>query len=371
MKSRFRVGLVLLTYLGLLLLNQGCKSWFESIGEKAARIVAEDVLPKLTEESGQWRNLLEETRDKIPEELRHEFDLAFQRAIDAAGTEFRCGVEFIHTRLRQDLETLSAKWLGQGGGPSLEPHFCSIRPGEVIALDGNDRPKDQAWLVFVGYDFSDYDNQLLVRVWLENTDGQMTDITNCCLDNPTHYNLTVDFDEITFTPDTRRLVLMSPGGEILKTVGINHAPPEPVAPAEESGKYIVNVQSGKCIDVQGDPGIANEARLQLWDCEFNNPATDQKWKMIDGFIQTEQGKCLDVEGVPGVENGAKLQLWDCEFGDLTSDQRWQIIGEGFIQNQYGRCLDVQGTPGTENGTDLQIWDCEFGDSQTDQRWFWK
>lgn len=102
-----------------------------------------------------------------------------------------------------------------------------------------------------------------------------------------------------------------------------------------SGGFIRNALSGKCIDVSGAPGVVNGARLQLWDCETsgrssNGALTDQLWALRpDGFIVNQNsGKCIDVSGAPGVGNGAPVQLWDCENsgrnpnGSVT-DQRWR------------------------------------------------
>ena len=103
-------------------------------------------------------------------------------------------------------------------------------------------------------------------------------------------------------------------------------PPTAAPTATPQGKFIVNLLSGKCIDVKGRPGLANESPLQLWDCEFSEPSTtDQRWEFTsDGFIRnTLSDKCIDVKGKPGRENESPLQLWDCEFSEPSNtDQRW-------------------------------------------------
>jgi hypothetical protein len=150
--------------------------------------------------------------------------------------------------------------------------------------------------------------------------------------------------------------------------------------------FIVNALSEKCIDVRGAPGTNNGDALQLWDCENsgkgpNNSRTDQKWRFIkDGYIQNAlSGKCIDVNGAPGVNNGGALHLWDCEFsgrgpGNSPTDQKWRLTDDGFIKNVLsGKCLDVRGAPGLNNGDALQLWDCETtgsgpNGSVTDQRW---
>jgi hypothetical protein len=107
--------------------------------------------------------------------------------------------------------------------------------------------------------------------------------------------------------------------------------------AQQQGRFLGSMLSGQCIDVEGAPGMGNGARLQLWSCELsgfhpnNASVTDQRWTMTSGgFIQnTSSGKCIDVDGAPGMANGTKLQLWDCEWSGFhpdngsVTDQRWQ------------------------------------------------
>jgi hypothetical protein len=105
--------------------------------------------------------------------------------------------------------------------------------------------------------------------------------------------------------------------------------------AQVGGIFIRNEISNKCIDVAGDPGTANGAPLQLFDCELSgfNPSgriTDQKWEFIrGGFIRNKlSNKCIDVAGDPGTVNGTPLQLHDCETSGfsikrINSDQRWR------------------------------------------------
>jgi hypothetical protein len=50
--------------------------------------------------------------------------------------------------------------------------------------------------------------------------------------------------------------------------------------------FIQNALSGKCIDVQGRPGTKNEAKRQLWDCEFSGVG-----RMVTRLIR--DGSCSD------------------------------------------------------------------------------
>jgi hypothetical protein len=155
----------------------------------------------------------------------------------------------------------------------------------------------------------------------------------------------------------------------------NTLAPQPVPPTLTPAPeefFLVNLLSGKCIDVKGTPGTANETPLQLWDCEFSDPNTDQKWRFVnDGFLQNVLSeKCMEVRGSPGVNNEDPLQLWDCEFSDPQhTDQRWKMTRDGFIVNLLsGKCIDVMGTPGISNEDPLQLWDCESPSPSIDQQW---
>ena len=52
--------------------------------------------------------------------------------------------------------------------------------------------------------------------------------------------------------------------------------------AQQTGVFLNNLLTGKCIDVGGAPGLENGAPLLLWDCElsgrnaYNNSLTDQR-----------------------------------------------------------------------------------------------
>jgi WD40 repeat protein len=148
----------------------------------------------------------------------------------------------------------------------------------------------------------------------------------------------------------------------------------PGTPPTSGGRFIVNLLSGKCIDVLGETSGLNLG---------NGLPSNQKWTLgSDGFIRNRSsGKCIDVGGAPGDTNGAPLVLWDCETSRLNRDnsspsnQKWTLGSDGFIRNRSsGKCIDVGGAPGDTNGAPLVLWDCETSglnrdnSSPTDQRW---
>ena len=91
-------------------------------------------------------------------------------------------------------------------------------------------------------------------------------------------------------------------------------------PAATSGYYTaVNLNSGKCLDVTGR-STANGAVLQQWTC---NGGTNQEWfprvvqnnpaATIYNLVNLNSGKCLDVTG-RSTANGAVVQQWTCNGG---------------------------------------------------------
>jgi hypothetical protein len=159
----------------------------------------------------------------------------------------------------------------------------------------------------------------------------------------------------------------------------------PPSNAQQRGKLIVNVVSGKCIDAKGAPGAVPGTKLQIHDCErngrtSNGAASDQYWELTNGFLRnTLSGLCIDVPGQPGSKNGLDLQLANCEFNGRSpngqpTDQKWFLRQDGAIVNQQSmKCIDVSGAPGIKNGSPVQLWDCESSGrtrngAMTDQRW---
>lgn len=209
-------------YLIILLFAGFLSACGEDAGLKTARVIAESM-NGITKESKQWREEWQKTRTELPADIREQFDLAFTKALDAAGAEVRCNTDFIRSRLKTDLRALVAL-LKKQKAVTILPHVCSIYPNKVIRLKSDLTVKTQPWISFSGYDFIDAKKKLNVKILLESTDGNSRDITNCCVDSPNHYSLTVDFDEVHFLKKHRRLVLYTNTGKKLGlSVAINHA----------------------------------------------------------------------------------------------------------------------------------------------------
>jgi hypothetical protein len=79
---------------------------------------------------------------------------------------------------------------------------------------------------------------------------------------------------------------------------------------------VKNVNSGKCLDVQG-ASRNNGANITQSDC--NSSTSSQKWDIIDrgnGVVSlrsVNSGKCVDVYGV-STADGARLAQYTCNNG---------------------------------------------------------
>ncbi|MCE6997348.1 RICIN domain-containing protein [Saccharothrix sp. S26] len=86
---------------------------------------------------------------------------------------------------------------------------------------------------------------------------------------------------------------------------------------------VVNVGSGKCLDVYGgDSATGDGVRVVQWTC---GSGANQRWRSEDaggGYVRLvarHSGKCLDVLDA-GTNDGAKLVQWTCGGG---TNQQWQ------------------------------------------------
>jgi Ricin-type beta-trefoil lectin domain len=90
------------------------------------------------------------------------------------------------------------------------------------------------------------------------------------------------------------------------------------------GFRLLNQDSGLCLDVRiGAPPVPNGTPLQGWPCDQGAAV----WQLKDPFGNTGQivdvasGKCIDLDGGNSA-NGAKIQMWDCITNN--TNQIWTL-----------------------------------------------
>lgn len=178
------------TSLTLLVLMTGCGigGLGDVIQDSTTQAVAQinNAINALTSANADWEAIVKDLENKLPAELNQtiktELSQTIQRAEATAGTEFKCGVDFVADRVREHLIRIKDELLKQTP-PPVAPTFCNVVP---LAIDMNLSPERRNLLEFYGYDMDTANAQVLVQ----NSNG-FADITPR-LARPTHYHLTLD-----------------------------------------------------------------------------------------------------------------------------------------------------------------------------------
>ncbi len=151
--------------------------------------VLDDAIDALQTASADWQKVLQDAQQKLTDDaqstIRNELATLASRSIAQAGVELRCDAAFLRARIRQALQGIRARLLGQTV-PKLEPALCQVVPLGVDRALVPDRLKQ---VEFYGYDF---DTDQTLRVWLERAGQPRLDVTGT-LDRPTHYAMTLKF----------------------------------------------------------------------------------------------------------------------------------------------------------------------------------
>jgi alpha-galactosidase len=154
----------------------------------------------------------------------------------------------------------------------------------------------------------------------------------------------------------------------LKLSGCTAVPPIPAT------FNVVNMQSGKCLDIYGGDETphfpADESQAQLFAC---NGGDNQLWTLKGkALVNPASGKCLDVNNAhlqrPGqIPDQTKVQLYDCNG---LWNQQWEVNDGQLVNIASGKCLDIYG--GGESHSypadqaKVQLYTCSEG--KTNQAW---
>jgi len=120
-------------------------------GDTVATI--DDAIDALDRNSASWQTVLQDVARQLTADaqstIRNEISDLLNRSVAASGTELRCDLDFIGTRVRQALVRIRAHLLNEPE-PPVEPALCHVVPAAVdMALDANRRNKVEVF----GYDF--------------------------------------------------------------------------------------------------------------------------------------------------------------------------------------------------------------------------
>ncbi len=167
------------------LISCGLGKTIEDATTKAVNAI-DEAISNLSFESQEWRTVLSDALDKIPDEIKeiigNDMQNLVSESIAVAGVEVRCNVDFFRTRLRQDLENIKRKILKQ---PLVErdAEICQTVPN---LIDMNLSPNDRNSITFTGYDLRNPDVKIFLR-----SGSQMIDHTSKSSTN-SNYQLTVN-----------------------------------------------------------------------------------------------------------------------------------------------------------------------------------
>jgi pectinesterase len=110
------------------------------------------------------------------------------------------------------------------------------------------------------------------------------------------------------------------------------------ASADVIGSFVLRARhSNMCLEVAG-ASTANGALLQQAACVPG--ARHQLWLMnrpcgpncYVNWINLNSGKCLDLQSAPSRINGTTVVQWDCDDANRTT-QRWQVLKIGTLVNK--------------------------------------
>jgi hypothetical protein len=191
--------LSLLLALSLTFGGCGVKKKVDELNDTAVSAVAvvDRGIREIQSESAGWQTVLRHVSEQLPanvsQVIRDDAQNLAQRSVAAAGTEFKCNVDFLSARAVAALERLKARIQGIDP-PPLPPAFCHVTPD---AIDLKSPPASWSRLTFHGYDLDHSDKkgrqfQLLVL----DGNGEKRVIQEDRVGRTTHYQVTVNLGSL-------------------------------------------------------------------------------------------------------------------------------------------------------------------------------
>jgi hypothetical protein len=239
------ICMVILIFGSILVTGCPIPDVIQTSADKAATII-ENGMTTADFNSDQWRAEVDKIAtqlDAVEPQAANDVRDILAKTVATTGTEFRCDTDFVHERVRQDLQRIADKLRKKQTTPPI-PAFCQFTPPGGI--DMKYRP---AFVTFYGYDFKyreanssvpgGYTETKQVKTYLVSDEGEIP--LDQWTDFITHYELTVKTapsDTIPICNKTNRhIVLRTNSGMELSSVGVAKlacpAAPSPQTPKPE------------------------------------------------------------------------------------------------------------------------------------------
>ncbi len=229
----------------------------------------EDAINKLLNQSSDWQTVLKDLERQLTKDvqttLANEVTQLAQKGIATGGVEIRCNVDFVRTRMKQDLERIVARLRSQPI-PPVKPGLCQVVP------EGIDMGHPPAQLAYYGYDL-DSTGPEGIHVVLKHDGGE--DSLDQWMATPTHYLRTLSIQAPPLCSKNNRKIIMRFGPQEVSSVNVlvkqcPGAPPAPVhGPGDERSFPLIIENKGGNIGgisenlVYGGPCSAGYERLQV------------------------------------------------------------------------------------------------------------
>lgn len=339
----------------------GCEQLIEGLATEAENIrteavgVLQQAVDDLRRESSAWREVVDETLDRLDSTLhdtvREDLTELAERAVARAGIEFRCNADFVGDRVREGIERLIAELSGVAVPPT-RPRVCHAIPNAVPL---NRVAEDLTHLEFAGYNF---DSALPVEAFVVNEAGEEN--VSWALHRVTHYLMTLDLGLNGAELDAQSLrIELRWDGEVLSDVAVIQ--PRPPRCEERVAIGIVPPQTYTPPHTRGDdefdghgPRIWASVRLQfdtdrvMAQLYMKAEETRSDWTTAEGrttrtIYRAPAGwEIIGING-PGFD---EMQYLD---DDHAIDEFW-----GSVNGLVDRWLFVGDTRGDEAGTETQM-----------------
>lgn len=290
--------------------------------------ILRDAVAQLSSESSNWRQVLEETRDKLVDDaqstIRNEVSVVLSRAIAASGAEVMCVTDFIRDRAKQELLRILDRLQGRTPSPAL-PVFCQVVPQSV---DAALVPGRLRLLEYYGYDF----DRTPISAYLESATGRAN--VSRYLDFPTHYHMTLNLGTqgVTIGPTSRRFVFAWDGKD-QASVAITQSPPPAVRPT-----YFISIRTwDKEAGAAASDGkvFVRFAGTLTTSVEVRVPGNFRRGEVeTASFVSDDLGNVSSVivRYDDGVENNAWALDW-IELRNTSSGTTWLCRGNTWLGHQ--------------------------------------
>jgi hypothetical protein len=186
----------------------------------------DDAIRAMSQESRSWRDELEKLQERIAHDaqttIKNEVQNTLVRATAAAGSNFRCTIDFIRDRVIEDLRQIRAMVTGEKASPR-QPRICQVVPD---AIDMSFEPSRRNLITYDGYNFDQAEIKVALQERRGDKDVNLVDVTSQ-LAKQTHYRMTLNLSEngVQLSPLSQSIVLNFAGGN--STIQVLQPTPEP------------------------------------------------------------------------------------------------------------------------------------------------